>query len=258
MTMIPSTKAILAESWHRTLVVGHRGAADYEKENTVPAFEAGIAAGADAVECDVHLSADEEIVVMHDTTLDRTTSLKGEIAKTPWETMRAAGVPSLADLTKVTKDRAVLVVEVKAGQGIEPKVVDHVRARGMVDQSIVFSFNDESVEKVESLAPEFTSVWLLSAKEVAKGTEAVFANLARIHADGVGFDYKTVTPAFVAEAHRRRLPVFVWTVPPGPEVERLKAMKVNFIITNSPREVRALLGTSLLIPALLPLRGEGF
>lgn len=242
MTMLPSTKAILSESWRRTLVVGHRGAADYAKENTLPAFEAGIAAKADAVECDVHLSADGEIVVMHDTTLDRTTSLKGEIAKTPWATMRVAGVPSLADLTKVTKDRTVLVVEVKAGQGIEPKVVDHLRTQGMVDQTIVFSFNDESVEKVEALAPEFSTVWLLSAKEVEKGADAVFANLARIHADGVGFDYKAVTPAFVAEAHRRKLPVFVWTVPAGPEVERLKAMKVNFIITNGPREVRAQLG----------------
>jgi len=234
----PSTKAILAESWQKTLVVGHRGAADYEKENTLPAFEAGISAKASAVECDVHLSSDREMVVMHDATLDRTTSLKGRIDATPWATMKAAGIPSLAELTKVTKDRAVLVVEIKDGEGIEPMVVDHLRSEKLVDQSIIFSFHDDRLAKVEALAPELASVWLLSGAEVARGKEAVFSNLEKIHADGVGFDYHSVTPEFVAEAHRRKLPVFVWTVPPGPEVERLKAMKVNFIITNSPRHVR--------------------
>ena len=236
--MLPSTKSILAQSWTRTLVVGHRGAAAVAPENTLPAFEAGIASGADAVECDIHLSRDGEMVVMHDATLDRTTPLKGRVADTPWATMRDAGVPSLADLTKVTKGRVVLVVEVKAGQGVEPLMVDHLRKEGMVDQSIVFSFNEASVEKVEAIAPEFTTVWLLSKGEVEKGMDAVFGNLARLHADGVGFDYRQVTPEWVAEAHRRKLPVFVWTVPPGEEVARLKGMGVNFIITNSPKDVR--------------------
>ena len=237
LAMLPSTKAILARSWKETLVMGHRGAAAYAPENTLPAFESGIASGANAVECDIHLSQDGKMVVMHDTTLDRTTSLKGKIAETPWATMKAAGIPSLADLTK-TKDRVVLIVEVKAGQGIEPLMVDHLRRERMVDQSIVFSFNDASVEKVEAIAPEFTTVWLLSKAEVEKGMDAVFGNLAKIHADGVGFDYHQVTSAWVEEAHRRKLPVFVWTVPPGDEVARLKERGVNFIITNSPRDVR--------------------
>lgn len=239
MFVKPSTKAILTESWQRTLVVGHRGAAAYKPENTLPAFEEGIASKVAAVECDVHLSQDREIVIMHDATLDRTTTLKGKIAETPYATMKASGVPTLADLTKVTKNRSVLVVEIKDGKGIEPMVVDHLRKEKMEDQSIVFSFHDDRLAKVEALAPELTSVWLLSAGQVAKGMPAVFENLAKVHANGVGFDYKTVTDEWVREAHRRKLPVFVWTVPPGPEVDRLKGMGVNFIITNHPRDVRA-------------------
>lgn len=238
----PSTKAILAASWKRTLVVGHRGAAAYKPENTLPAFEEGIACKAEAVECDVHLSQDREMVIMHDATLDRTTNLTGKIAETPWATMKAAGIPSLADLTKVTKDRTVLVVEIKDGEGIEPMVVDHLRKEGMIDQSIVFSFYDDRIAKVEALAPEFTSVWLLSGAEVKKGIPAVLDRLKAIHADGVGFDYHQVTPEFVEAAHAARLPVFVWTVPPGPEVDRLKGLGVNFIITNHPRDVRTQLG----------------
>ncbi|RYG24062.1 hypothetical protein EON82_12045 [bacterium] len=238
----PSTKAILEESWKRTLVVGHRGAAAYKPENTFAAFEEGIASKAEAVECDVHLSADREIVVMHDATLDRTTTLKGKVAETPYAAMKAVGVPSLAELTKVTKDRSVLVVEIKEGEGIEPMVVDHLRKEKVEDQSIVFSFHDDRIAKIKEIAPELTSVWLLSLGQVLKGKTAVFEHLKAIGADGVGFDYRTVTAKRVEEAHRRKLPVFVWTVPPGPQVDRLKAMGVNFIITNHPRDVRAQLG----------------
>lgn len=238
----PSTQAILAESWKRTLVVGHRGAAAYKPENTLPAFEEGIACEASAVECDVHLSQDREMVVMHDATLDRTTSLKGKIAETPWATMKVAGIPSLADLTKVTKNRTVLVVEIKDGAGIEPMVVDHLRREKMVDQSIIFSFHDDRLGKVEALAPEFFSVWLVGAKVDPAHLEPTFEKLSACKADGIGVDYKNCPPELVAEAHRRKIPVFVWTVPPGPEVDRLKGLGVNFIITNHPRDVRKQLG----------------
>jgi glycerophosphoryl diester phosphodiesterase len=235
----PSTRAIIEESWDRTLVVGHRGAAAYQPENTLPAFEEGIASEADAVECDVHLSADGEVVVIHDSTLERTTSLKGKVAETTFATMKPTGIPSLAELTTLTKDRTVLVIEIKGGEKVESMVVDHIRRERMGDQTMLFSFHCDRLAKVEAIAPELTSVWLLSAEDTAKGMPAVFNRLAEIHANGVGFDYRVVTDRWVEEAHRRKLPVFVWTVPPGPEVDRLNEMGVNFIITNHPRDVRA-------------------
>ncbi len=233
----PSTQATLARSWDSTLVVGHRGAAAYQPENTIPAFEAGIASGADAVECDVHLSQDREMVVMHDPTLDRTTPLKGRIAETPWATMKAAGVPSLPELTRTTKDRTILVVEIKEGEGIEPMVVDHLRKERLEDQSIVFSFHDERLAKVEALAPELTSVWLVGKKVDPANLAPVFDRLREIKGDGLGVDYRNCPPELAAEARRRKIPLFVWTVPPGPEVDRLKALRVNAIITNHPRDV---------------------
>jgi glycerophosphoryl diester phosphodiesterase len=236
----PSTTATIAQSWKQTLVVGHRGAAAYKPENTLSAFEEGIACNVAAVECDVHLSQDGEMVIMHDKTLDRTTSLKGKVSETLWATMKSAGIPSLADLTKVTKDRVVLVVEIKDGVGVERKVVNHLNDEKMKDQSIIFSFGADYIKATEQYDPGHFSVWLIGLKPVSN--EAALDQAARIGANGVGISYKNVTPEFVRAAHDRKLPVFVWTVPPGEEVDRLKAMKVNFIITDHPRDVRTQLG----------------
>lgn len=240
----PNTDRIIEQSWKETLVVGHRGAAAYKPENTLPAFEEGIACKAAAVECDIHLSKDGEMVVMHDATLDRTTSLKGKISETPWEVMKAAGVPSLPDLTRTTKDRVVLIVEIKSGEGIEQKMVDHLNAEKMRDQTIVFSFGAEHIAKVEEIDPRFYSVWLIGKSLKTEDYEATLAEAKRIGASGIGLAYTNAAPEFVKMAQDRKMPVFVWTVPPGPEVDKLKAMKVNFIITNHPRDVREQLAAS--------------
>ena len=234
VTAKPSAQAIVAESWKTTQVIGHRGAAAYFPENTLPGFEEAIKSGVAATECDIHLSREGEMVVMHDKTLDRTTSLTGEVAKTSWREMKAAGIPALADLTKLTKDRIVLVVEIKGGDGIEQKLVDHLNANDVRDQSIVFSFGKSHVAKTKQIDPRCFGVWLVA---LPTGPKETLDQAQEIKADGIGFSYKTVTPELVSGAHRRKMPVFVWTVPPGPEVDRLKAMKVNFIITDHPRDV---------------------
>lgn len=232
----PSTKQIIADSWKSTLVIGHRGAAAYKPENTIPSFQEAILNGASATECDIHLSSDGEMVVMHDKTLDRTTKLKGEVAKTSWETMQRAGIPRLQDLIKATKDKIVLVVEIKSGAGIERKLIDLLNAEKMLDQAIVFSFGEGVIAECERIDPSYFSVWLTS--KPGEASDAL-ARIREIGADGIGVSYKALTPELVREAHSRKVPIFAWTVPPGPEVDRLKALKVNFIITDHPRDVIA-------------------
>src|SRR5438874_310131 len=67
-------------SLSRVVVIAHRGGSKLRPENTMAAFDYGFALGADAVECDVHLSRDGEVVVIHDSTLDRTTDSTGPVA----------------------------------------------------------------------------------------------------------------------------------------------------------------------------------
>lgn len=229
-----SAKMIVEQSWKETLVVGHRGAAAYKPENTIASFEESIACKAVASECDVHVSKDGELIIMHDHTLDRTTTLKGEVKETLAADMVAAGIPTLSDYLKTTKDRIVSVIEIKAGMDVVPKTLDLVKKQKMLSQSIFFSFSADFIKQVKVSEPKAYAVWLNSApKDLAEH----FAKCKEIKADAIGVGYPGATPEIVAEAHKRKMPIFVWTVPPGPEVDRLKALKVNFIITNHPRDV---------------------
>lgn len=239
----PSAQSIIKQSWKQTLVVGHRGAAAYQPENTLESFREAIRCQAVAVECDVHTDKDGELVVIHDSTLDRTTTLKGKVAETATSTLKAAGVPFLEDYTKVTKDKIVSVIEIKGGVDVEAKTVAHLRKEQMLDQSIIFSFNSEVIKKVKDLAPSLYSVWLVGAPgKPREYGNTVFKTVDEIKADAIGVGHPNATLELVLESHAKKKPIFVWTVPPGPEVDRLKALKVNFIITNHPRDVKAQLG----------------
>lgn len=234
---IEPVSSVVQRSWQKTLVVGHRGAAAYAAENTLPSFQIAIESGAVATECDVHLSSDGVIMVMHDKTLDRTPPLSGPVAQTPASVMRAAGVPTLDELADFTKDRIVLVVEIKDGDGIERMVAGMLRGKGMVDQSIVFSFGGERVRRVKSWNPSQYAVWLYGAAQPEENLPELLRNIRRHKADAVGFPYPNVTPKLAEALRAEGTPVFVWTVPPGAEVDRLKSLGVNFIITDHPTDV---------------------
>jgi len=235
--MSVSTLALVAESWRRTCVIGHRGSASTHPENTIAAFEEGIGCGADAVECDVHLCLGGHITVMHDETLDRTTSLKGLVAEAQSHALRNAGVPFLAEVSGLTKDRSVLVIELKGGESLEQKVVDHIHGKGMMDQAILFSFEAGYLSSIDKINPHIFTVFLIGHLLDPNDLDPLFNQLIEIGADGIGTDYRNCPPELVKEAHERGLPVFVWTVPPGKEVEKLRAMNINFIITDHPRQV---------------------
>lgn len=234
----PNTVTTIEQSWESTLVVGHRGAAESVPENTLPSFEEAIASGAVATECDVHVSSNGHVMVMHDSTLDRTTNLSGRVDQTPsWE-MIDSGVPTFGQLCELTRGRIVLIVEIKGGEGVEQKVVDDLKSRQMVDQSIVFSFNESIVSKVKELNPEQFTVWLVGSPATAIIPGSLLKKMRTLGADAVGMNYSFVTKAVTKRLRAERVPLFVWTVPPGNQVDRLKALGVNFIITNHPREVR--------------------
>src|SRR3954471_868942 len=80
------------------LIFAHRGGSALAPENTIAAFDNGLALGADGVELDVHLSRDGVVVVHHDRRLDRTTALRGPIADRTANELSRAGVPALADV----------------------------------------------------------------------------------------------------------------------------------------------------------------
>ena len=158
------------ETEKQLIVVAHRGGAVLGPENSLGCIERGMAVGARWIEIDVHLSADGEIVVCHDPSVDRTTDGEGYISETDYASLRrlrlldADGnptgehLPTLDEVLDLIKGRANLLLEIKQSRhslpGIEQACVDCIRRHGATESVTIQSFDDEVLETVHRIAPE--------------------------------------------------------------------------------------------------------
>lgn len=137
-----------------TLTVGHRGAADVFPENTLKGFRYAVSLGVDYTECDVHLTHDGRLVVMHDDTVDRTTDGTGRIRDMDFEAIRrldAGGgeqIPTLDEVLETVRGKVKLLCELK-GEGVEDAAVDAVAAAGLEQDVSFTSFQIERIRKVK-------------------------------------------------------------------------------------------------------------
>lgn len=151
------------------IVAAHRGASRLAPENTVAAFEAAMASGAVALELDVQLTSDDELVVIHDASLDRTTSGHGAVRSLnaaeingldagAWFSPEFAGerIPTLDQVLESTKGRARLNIELKDTRTdrIAERVIETVRAHDAIDRVVVMSFDLDAVLAAKHRAPD--------------------------------------------------------------------------------------------------------
>ncbi len=237
-----NASALIKQSWAATHVVAHRGASAYAPENTLAAFEKAIESKADAAECDVHMSKDGVPFVIHDATLKRTFQAEGSVKDLNADDLMRLGVPTLAEYIRVLKGKCVQVIEIKDGVNVVEATAREVLLAGTEKETIIFSFNAAFVKEAKERLPEVPAIWLVSKKYEAGEFGALTLAKLDCRADGVGFPYGNVSSELASYLRRDRVPLFVWTVPPGAEIDRLKGLKVNFIITNHPTDVRSQLG----------------
>ncbi len=154
-----------------TLIVAHRGAAGHAPENTFPAYELALEQGADAIELDVHLTADGQLAVIHDETLERTTSGVGAVATLTMDEIRGADagarfgdgsfagrgltVPTLAEVLEWLPEGIGLAVEIKARAAV-PLTVELLRASsvGRAGLAMAISFDERAIDEVHELDAE--------------------------------------------------------------------------------------------------------
>ena len=231
----------------RVAVVAHRGAHGYAPENTMAAFRLAHELGADAIELDVHLSADERLVVMHDDTLDRTTSGSGLIGERTWDELSglSAGawygaafatqrLPLLEEVLDWARQvRMPLSIELKrpnAALGREAYPQLGARVLAMVDQFrmrqdvLLFSDDHTAIREVRGIAPDVATSITLGG--------AIFLDpigLAReAGADGIAIYWSYASRELVAACHAARLHVFGFGL--GDDLSRrveLEAMLAN-------------------------------
>lgn len=215
-------------------VVGHRGAAGVLPENTVKGFEYAINLGVTYVECDVHLTVDNHLIVMHDAKVDRTTNASGEIRDMTFETIRQldAGdgeqVPTLDEVLAVTKGKATLLCELK-GEGTEQAAVDAVKKQEMADQVIFTSFNTDRIQTVKKIDDRLSIGAILPSPSKEDMQKAKDFGVV-----GFGVNYRNLCLWMVEEANAMGLDIRAWNPDTLPEQKAMIALGVSGVSTNRP------------------------
>ena len=215
-------------------VVGHRGAAAVCPENTLQGFRYAIDLGVDYVECDVHLTFDNCLVVMHDANVDRTTNGIGAIRGMTFDTVRAldAGegeqVPTLDEVLEITRDKVHLLCELK-GEDTEQATVETVLAHQMAAQVTFTSFHTERIKRVKKMDDGF------QIGAIFRNPQEDDIQLAvDLGASGIGANYKLLCFQMVEQARDAGLDIRAWNPDTLPEQQAMIALGVNGVSTNRP------------------------
>lgn len=230
----------------------HRGGAAEHPENTMAAFEHAVSLGYRYLETDVHVTADGVLVAFHDNVLDRVTDRTGRIADLAWSDVRKArvggtdqGVPLLEDLLG-TWPQARVNIDPKHDSSAGP-LVDVLRRAAAFDRVNVAAFSDRRLARIRRL----------TGGQVCTGTGPLEITRLRLAASGarvagpIGagcaqvpvrfWSVVVVDERFVDAAHRRGLPVHVWTVDDPVEMTRLLDLGVDGIMSDRPAVLKEVL-----------------
>jgi glycerophosphoryl diester phosphodiesterase len=251
----------------RPLVLAHRGGSGLAPENTLAAFDAGLAAGADGLELDVRLSRDGIVVVHHDPVIDRTTDARGAVSTlTAGELARVdagyhfdrdgthpfrrqgIGVPTLAHVLARYPDARV-VVELKLNQPeLATAAVDVVRRADALGRVCFGSFGRRVLRAVRALAP--AAATSASYEDVRWALYRSWCRWPLRRPPYAGFQVperagrtRVVSPRFVDAAHQAGLGVQVWTVDDEADARRLLGWGVDALITDRPDLIVPLVGS---------------
>ncbi|MEV6565235.1 glycerophosphodiester phosphodiesterase [Streptomyces kronopolitis] len=270
LALSPAAQA--APHGHPPVTVAHRGAASYAPENTLASIDAAARLGFDWVENDVQRTKDGELVILHDSSLARTTNVEQVFpGRSPWNvsdfTLREierldAGswfgakfkgeqVPTLEDyMDEVEHNDQSLLMELKSPElypGIERETLRELRSEGWLnsahlkDRLVIQSFNADAIKTVHKLEPEVRTGYL--------GNPSV-ADLPKYakYCDQINPVHTVVTRDYVAAVHglkgphRRPLDLYTWTVDDPATAVKVAGLGVDGIISNKPDVVRAAVG----------------
>ncbi len=227
---------------HFPMVVGHRGIYS-EKQNTLAAARLAYEAGADAVECDIYLTADGEIVINHDIMLDNTTTGTGNIEEMTLEEvlqyevdMGGGGqnrpIATLREFFEEFKDTDLVhFVEIKSSR---PEIVPALKALieecGVSDQVVVISFLSDQLARVHEQIPALSVGYLFNS---AEGTDAAEAN-SQIAPYNATYNpgYQFVTLDQVRQMAARGITVWTWTYPNTQDFDKAYMNGINGITTD--------------------------
>lgn len=246
----------MIENFPRPILFAHRGDLAHAPENTLPSFQQAIDKGADGVELDAKLTADGHVIVIHDTTVDRTTDGKGKIPSFTLEAIRKldagkwfnekfAGtkVPMLEEVFALIGRDKMINIELTnyatPRDGLVTRVCELIKRHNNQDQILFSSFFPANLKVAEQTLPQIPRALLAMPGFVGLWSRSfgfTFGEYQALHPH-----ISSASREQVQRAHRLNRRVHVWTANTPEEVDRLKEWGVDGIFTDDPQTaVRAL------------------
>jgi glycerophosphoryl diester phosphodiesterase len=215
------------------LRVGHRGARAYEPENTLLSFRKALEIGVNAVEFDVRKTKDNQLVVIHDANVKRTTNGEGLVSELSLEeiknlsTKKGEKIPTLKEALNFLDNKVKIVIELKE-VGLEEKVLSAIREKRLQKNIIIVSFIEEALRKIRDLDKQIeTGLIYVKHKNPLRVALELKANYLLPL-------YRFTHTRNIEKAHENDLKVIVWTVNKPEEVAEYKRKGVDGIASDNP------------------------
>jgi glycerophosphoryl diester phosphodiesterase len=222
------------------MIIGHRGAAGYEPENTLLSFKKAMEIGVDWIEFDLRRSADGHIVVIHDDTVDRTTNGHGKVSDMTLAELekldagKGQKILTFQEVFDLAKGHVKMIPEIKQ-EGIEWEVLDIIDRNQIVNDCIVSSFFGYSIRRCKEFNPQLQTAAIFSHLPIDFKEEAL-----DIMADMLFLRKDIASQALVKECHKNGFNVNIWNVDTPEEIKKYADMKPDFLSSNYPDRLKRL------------------
>jgi glycerophosphoryl diester phosphodiesterase len=215
------------------LRVGHRGARAYAPENTLTSFKKALEIGVDAVELDVRKTKDNQIVVIHDADIKRTTNGKGLVCELTLAQIKGFSseggekILTLQEALDFLDEKVKVLVELKES-GVEEQVLSIVHELGLEKNVVIISFLEDALRKVRQLDTD-VETGLIYAKHSNPVKSAL-----ELKANYLVALYRFTHTANVLKAHKNGLKIIVWTINTPEEAQEYAKKGVDGIASDKP------------------------
>jgi glycerophosphoryl diester phosphodiesterase len=225
----------------KTIIIAHRGASAFARENTIESFQKAIELGADMIEFDVRRTKDHVLIAHHDAFMEGK-SVRDLVYKEMFKMARDQGfsLAALEEVLQCTRGKIKLDIELKE-EGYEKEVVDLLSRYFQKDQFVVTSFHDSCIKRVKENDPEIKAGLILG---IWKPGNLIFTRLSeffpirrckKARADMLVPNWELLKFGFLERVKRKNIPVFVWTVNDEEMIRRLvQDERVAGLITDRP------------------------
>ncbi len=218
------------------LKIGHRGAKGHVAENTLASFQKALDLKVDSVELDVHLSLDQKVMVIHDATIDRTTTSKGFVNQMNASELNEFGIPTLEEVLVLINEKCIVNIEIKDSSAttfVLEILQKYTLEKKWNSKLFQISSFDWDVLRVCYSENKTISLGVLTENSI----EAALIFAKKIKANAINPHFKLLTCENVLVIHENGFKIFPWTVNQPKDITFVKSLKVDGIISDFPDRI---------------------